>query len=153
MSETEDGGPVDRTVGREVPELPVLSYDAGGDTRIEAAKQMDGRTLWKVVRDGMALSKAGEWEWEPMPSSRDAAFLERCRFETVADAWWRLSRSRHIEPSAADTRKPCTCDGAGRGPGSTCRVEAGQRLGDLWRCARGLTPNAQVTGHHTETDR
>ncbi len=38
----------------------------------------------------------------------------------------------------ADARKPCTCDGAGRGPGRECVVKAGGRLGDLWRCADGL---------------
>lgn len=39
---------------------------------------------------------------------------------------------------AADARKLCTCDGAGRGPGRPCVVKAGQRLGELWRCAAGL---------------
>ena len=38
-----------------------------------------------------------------------------------------------------DTRKLCTCDGAGRGPGRACVVQAGGRLGDLWRCANGIT--------------
>ena len=37
----------------------------------------------------------------------------------------------------ADTRKLCTCDGAGRGPGRACVVKAGGRLGELWRCAEG----------------
>ena len=39
---------------------------------------------------------------------------------------------------AADARKPCTCDGAGRGPGRACVVKAGGRLGELWRCADGF---------------
>ncbi len=39
-----------------------------------------------------------------------------------------------------DTRKPCTCDGAGRGPGRVCVVKAGGRLGELWRCAEGAEP-------------
>lgn len=38
---------------------------------------------------------------------------------------------------ASEARKPCTCDGAGRGPGRACVVLAGQRLGELWRCAAG----------------
>jgi hypothetical protein len=37
-----------------------------------------------------------------------------------------------------DTRKLCTCDGAGRGPGRACVVKAGGRLGELWRCAHGI---------------
>lgn len=40
----------------------------------------------------------------------------------------------------ADTRKPCTCDGAGRGPGRACAVKAGGVLGKLWRCAQGHEP-------------
>lgn len=45
----------------------------------------------------------------------------------------------HPDQSAgpADTRKPCTYDGAGRGPGRACVVKAGGRLGYLWRCAEG----------------
>lgn len=39
-----------------------------------------------------------------------------------------------------DTRKPCTCDGASRGPGRACVVKAGGRLGELWRCAEGAEP-------------
>lgn len=40
-------------------------------------------------------------------------------------------------PIKADARKPCTCDGAGRGPGRACVVKTGGRLGALWRCAEG----------------
>jgi len=41
------------------------------------------------------------------------------------------------QPAKIDGRKPCTCDGAGRGPGRPCVVKAGGRLGELWRCADG----------------
>jgi hypothetical protein len=40
----------------------------------------------------------------------------------------------------SEARKLCTCDGAGRGPGRACVVLAGQRLGELWRCAEGHEP-------------
>jgi len=40
-------------------------------------------------------------------------------------------------PTGSDARKPCTCDGAGRGPGRACVVKAGGRLGELWRCSEG----------------
>lgn len=40
-----------------------------------------------AVRDGgMVLSIDGQWEFEPMPSSRDDAFYERFRFKTFEDA-------------------------------------------------------------------
>lgn len=40
----------------------------------------------------------------------------------------------------SEHRKPCTCDGAGRGPGRECVVKRGQRLGELWRCSEGREP-------------
>lgn len=54
--------------------------------RVERARRAAGGDLWKVMRDGECLSKLGEWEWEPMPSSRDDEFLSRCRFEGVESA-------------------------------------------------------------------
>ncbi|MGY3581914.1 hypothetical protein ACVIGB_000014 [Bradyrhizobium sp. USDA 4341] len=40
-----------------------------------------GAGLWAVLEDGsFCLNRAGEFEYEPPPSSRDAAFLARCRF-------------------------------------------------------------------------
>ena len=66
--------------------LPVAAYDAGGEVRIEAAKQMDGRILWKVREHGNVLAKTGEWEYEPMPSNRDDEYLARCRFDTPQEA-------------------------------------------------------------------
>lgn len=49
-----------------------------------------GEGLWAVLEDGsFCLNRDGEFEYEPMPSSRDDAFLKRCRFtlcEAVAAA-------------------------------------------------------------------
>lgn len=41
-----------------------------------------------AVRDGRSgcLNKKGEWEYEPMPSSRDDAFYARCRFPSFEAA-------------------------------------------------------------------
>ena len=63
--------------------LEVEAYSAGGGVRIEACRQRDGSRLWAVRNSfGDVLNKQGEWEWEPQPSSRDEAFLRRCRFDT-----------------------------------------------------------------------
>lgn len=72
--------------GTVVSGLPVAAYDAGGDVRIEAAKQCDGSTLWAVRNGPSCLAKDGQWEYEPMPSSRDDAFFERCRYPTAQAA-------------------------------------------------------------------
>lgn len=39
-----------------------------------------------VRQFGFCLSTSGEWEYEPIPSSRDDAFYERCRFRTLEAA-------------------------------------------------------------------
>lgn len=41
-----------------------------------------------AVRDqfGAVLNRSGEWEHEPLPSSRDDAFYERCRFMSFKEA-------------------------------------------------------------------
>ena len=44
---------------------------------------------YAVRRGSRCLNTSGEWEREPMPSSRDAAFYARCRFDSfdaAADA-------------------------------------------------------------------
>lgn len=58
----------------------------GDEIKIQRTRQLDGSVLWKVVRAGECLNKAGDWEWEPMPSSRDDDFLTRCRFRSAQEA-------------------------------------------------------------------
>ena len=54
--------------------------------KIETAKQMDGTIKYAVRHMGACLTTKGEWEHEPMPSSRDDRFLSRCRFDTWEQA-------------------------------------------------------------------
>ena len=51
-----------------------------------------------------------EWKWEPLPSGRDDAFRERCRFTSPARALECLKRARSIgtEPLAGG-RCPFPC--------------------------------------------
>ncbi len=58
----------------------------GADITIETAVQIDGPDLFAVRYAGRCLNKFGEWEMEPMPSSRSEDFLERCRFASIEDA-------------------------------------------------------------------
>jgi len=63
----------------------VSAYKVGTLT-VQSMSQLDGRTLWKIADGfGNVLNKQGEWEWEPMPSSRDDEFLARCRYATLDD--------------------------------------------------------------------
>lgn len=41
---------------------------------------------WAIVSSPLVLNKQGEWEYEPMPSSRDKEFLLRCRYFSSDEA-------------------------------------------------------------------
>jgi hypothetical protein len=63
----------------------------GGDpVTIEARDQRDGVRLWGVYHFGSCLNIDGEWEYEPIPSSRDDGYLQRTRLRTKEDALARL---------------------------------------------------------------
>ena len=64
---------------------------------VEACWQVDDSILWACRNRGMVLSKDGEWEYEPMPSSRTEAFLKRCRFKTLKAA---LKAGKKVAESA-----------------------------------------------------
>ena len=60
--------------------------------------------------------------------------------DALANSTLALQHCRKVNDAPAtppDTRKPCTCDGAGRGPGREGVVQACGRLGELWRCVKG----------------
>ena len=74
--------------------LPISSYRApGGRISIDRCGQIEGPDKWAVRNGGSCLNNEGEWEWEPLPSSRDDDFLARCRFSTAAEAYAALSRT------------------------------------------------------------
>lgn len=71
-----------------------------GAVKIEEVAQIEGPALWAVrKKPGNCLNKAGEWEYEPMPSSRDDEFLARCRFATVEEARATLAKANDGEDS------------------------------------------------------
>ena len=73
-------------------EINEVQLFGGGPFDVESItlvrrQQLDGSTKWAVMKRTMwCLSKDAEWEIEPMPSSRDDAYLERCRFDTPDEA-------------------------------------------------------------------
>ncbi|MES1979596.1 MAG: Lar family restriction alleviation protein [Pseudomonadota bacterium] len=66
--------------------IPVSSKRFDNEITVQRARQIEGPPLWAVRLNGECLNKSGEWEWEPMPSSRDDEFLARCRFATHTEA-------------------------------------------------------------------
>jgi hypothetical protein len=53
---------------------------------IEAREGPEGRK-YAVIRDGSVLGKKGEWEYEPMPSSRTDKFIARTRYKSFDEAF------------------------------------------------------------------
>lgn len=75
------------STGVQVHAYSAGSLAGGGEVLVVRTQQMDGSYLWKVTDGSMeCLNKAGEWEYEPLPSSRDDEFMARCRFNTAENA-------------------------------------------------------------------
>jgi len=49
---------------------------------IDTCRQRDGTILYAIRQTGAVFTAAGEWEYEPIPSSRDDAFIARARYDT-----------------------------------------------------------------------
>jgi hypothetical protein len=97
------------------------AYAIDDDTRVEAARQKDGSVLWAVRRFGDCMSRAGEWEHEPLPSSRHDAFIARCRFPS-AEAAIAAARGIGVRSTTTEGRGP---EGAEPG-GEATRPETGE---------------------------
>ena len=65
--------------------VEVASYSVGVVT-VDRVKGHLGPDCWAVRFGGQVLNKHGVWETEPLPGSRNAAFFERCRFDTAQEA-------------------------------------------------------------------
>jgi hypothetical protein len=68
------------------PDLKRLRESDMIPIRLERTMGFDGITY--AIRQGSCcLNKRGEWEFEPIPSSRSDAFLKRCRWSDFERAW------------------------------------------------------------------
>jgi hypothetical protein len=65
----------------------IVAYEVG-NYRVEHR----GAGTWAIVNRGYNLNRDGRWEYEPLPSSRDHDFFERCRFG-LPDAIERAKRA------------------------------------------------------------
>jgi hypothetical protein len=62
--------------------------------RIELAIQRNGRRKWAIRKHGYTFTKSGQWEYEPLPSSRTTSFLRRARFNSETEALQALYKIR-----------------------------------------------------------
>lgn len=67
------------------PAVPVtyLVGPPGMRTPIHVDLSNPDQHLWMIRWCGECLNKAGEWEYEPLPSNRDAEFVARTRYRSV----------------------------------------------------------------------
>lgn len=66
--------------------IPTSDKRFADEIQVQRTSRTDGPALWAVRLNGDCLNKSGQWEWEPLPSSRDDAFLDRCRFDSHSAA-------------------------------------------------------------------
>lgn len=85
-------------------ELIIDSYRIPGTFRplLVKIQRTEGRDYdgvrWAIIQgDYECMNKKGEWEYQPMPSSRTKAFYKRCRFDTVEEAVDVWIKSRKTE--------------------------------------------------------
>ena len=66
--------------------VPTRWEDPRTGARIERTSRVDRSPSFAVRMHGNCLSRDGEWELEPQPSSRDQAFLDQHRWSNLAEA-------------------------------------------------------------------
>jgi hypothetical protein len=71
--------------------------DGASPIMIDRCRQRDGTYKYAVRQSGAVMSNSGQWEHEPIPSSRDDDFLARCRFDYWDDAAKAIVK--HCKPS------------------------------------------------------
>ena len=57
---------------------------------------------WAVRSHVDCLSRSGEWEWEPSPSSRDDEFYARCRFDSLEQAHTAWMEAKNMSDEGSD---------------------------------------------------
>lgn len=70
---------IERVIERVSRVTFVLPEDSSHAFAVEVEWRSDDK--FAVKHGGMVLTKEGEWEYEPMPSSRTDEFKERTRFD------------------------------------------------------------------------
>jgi hypothetical protein len=66
--------------------MPSVEFAPHNPITIVRLSQVEGLDLYAVRHSGGVLSIDGKWQYEPQPSSRDDAFMERFRFRTFEEA-------------------------------------------------------------------
>lgn len=120
------------------PPLKVLSMELASDdlgaplVTLERVAQRAGPDRWAIRRSGAVLGRDLEFDYEPLPSSRDDTFYANYRYATPADALrvW-VDHIDHVQQQAREDYRGSTLFGL-RAP--TIEIERKFRLrDDSWR--------------------
>lgn len=65
---------------------PSVVVDPMHPITIETCRQRDGTILYAIRQAGAVFTRNAKWEFEPIPSSRTDAFIQRARFNTWEEA-------------------------------------------------------------------
>jgi hypothetical protein len=89
-----DAGPPPTHRGKLVPDE--IEVPRHMNFRIEARFQQEGQDFWAILSDLGRLSKSGEWEYEPLPSSRTDDYNRRTIFDNYIEAFLFLDQWREL---------------------------------------------------------
>lgn len=64
-----------------------------------------GKGAWAVIKDSLCMSINGDWDFEPMPSSRTDDWLVGHRFHSAEAAYNAYLRFNETDPPAILTSK------------------------------------------------
>lgn len=73
----------------------------------EITVETRGAGRWVVSNGSSVWNRDGQWEYEPLPSSRDDEFLRRTRYANLEDAFvaareaWRSFVETPVHPAAS----------------------------------------------------
>jgi hypothetical protein len=91
--------------------IPIV-FDAGEiihGVKIERALQQSDAIMWAVRNScNQCLDHCGNWDYEWQPSDRTPAYIHRCRFATLQDAYDALIKYRDSLISNGWHHEPAT---------------------------------------------
>lgn len=95
------------------------SWPQVADVVLRRMPQREGPDKWAILDHKFCLDKDGDWVIQPLPSSRDDEFMQRCRFDSAEEAltFWRensftsrfshydaVHPNKHMKPTIGDLR-------------------------------------------------
>lgn len=66
------------------------------DVTAERRRQLNGTSRWVIKERSLVLNRDGDWEYEPIPSSRDEEYKARTGWSTLNAAimaFWRAEKA------------------------------------------------------------